>query len=145
MPCWALFYTTNQRKEKDRQSSKHETVEEEIAPKTPSVIADLPSITVKSIGLDQDTSLSKPISSSAFEWDTLNRNKQCVNQAASNRVSRESKISSKVTSSPNADSKVNAKKAKDGKNEKVDKKNHGGKAPGKESKLSKILRKFTKK
>lgn len=83
MPCWTLFYTSKKnQKEKDKEKQKTEnnsrstTKTECLSDQfkqngTPSLLADLPSTNVKSIEINRELSLSKPINSTAFEWNNL--------------------------------------------------------------------------
>lgn len=74
MPCWTSFFESKHRKEKaiDKKTGTKRTPIEELdaSIKTASLIADLPSTDVKSIGVGQETTLSQPMSSAAFEWNT---------------------------------------------------------------------------
>lgn len=89
MPCWTLFYASkkDQQEEEDKGTEKTENKRKNIKTTnstdtgcnadqvdqngTPSLFADLPSVSVKSIGANRELSLSKPINSTAFEWNKL--------------------------------------------------------------------------
>ena len=159
MPCWALFYDNNKRKDKEKQrknsspgttSPSSVTVEEEQALKTPSAIADLPSTSVKSIGADREVSLSKPMPSSAFEWDNLSKSKPKVNEAIGKTKESESTLTTDSQQTrKEVENKIRspAKKLKDGEGKKKDKekKNQADKTQRKESALAKLLKKVGRK
>lgn len=87
MPCWTLFHSTpkdslkggeGEDKKVDKSiknitttTTTTEGAGSQVADQanTPSLEADLPSVSVISIGGNQDQSLSNPLKSAAFEWN----------------------------------------------------------------------------
>lgn len=113
MPCWILFHVTaKDQTDKKESKTKGETGNNNNTPttttpvsqitdqaNTPSLLADLPSISVMSIGGNQKLSLSNPLKSTVFEWNKHS-------SLASRRSSQQTK------ETPKENTKVNSEKEK---------------------------------